>query len=391
MRRLAALVAAALLTNAASAAEPPPPAEGVVRVATFNASLSRRNPGELAQELRLGEAAKTAAQIDAVVEIIQRVRADVILINEIDWDNRGVAVDLFRERLRMGVGGAKGVDYPHLFAGPVNTGVASGYDLDGDGRMSGPRDAFGFGYFEGQYGMALLSRFPIDGAALRTFQRLRWAEMPRNLTPRDHYGDAADALRLSSKSHWDAPVILPDGGRLHMLASHPTPPVFDGPEDANGRRNHDEIRFWTDYVTGDGWMTDDAGTAGALTAGADWVVLGDLNADPVDGDGLRAGIIGLMQAAQDPRPASAGGAEAAGVGTNRFHKGDPAVDTADWKDQGGPGNLRADYVLPSPRLEVVASGVFWPSKQDPLRRLVGEGGKVSSDHRLVWVDLRQRP
>ena len=388
IRHALAGLLAMIVASAASAEDYAPKPEGAVRVATFNASLSRRNPGELAQELRLGEAARSADQIAAVAEIIQRVRPDMLLVNEIDWDVRGVSVALFQEALRIGRGGAEGIDYPHTFAAPVNTGVASGFDLDGDGRQSGPRDAFGFGYFEGQYGMAIYSRHPFDEAAIRTFQRLLWADMPRNLLPFDHYGAASGALRLSSKSHWDAPVHLPDGRRLHLLASHPTPPVFDGPEDANGRRNHDEIRFWSDYVSGDGWMTDDAGVSGAAPDDAVWVVLGDLNADPADGDGLRAGVLGLMQHAQDPKPASPGAAEVAAVGANRFHKGDKALDTADWKDKGGPGDLRVDFVLPSPALEIVGSGVFWPQRADPLHRLIGAKGRASSDHRLVWVDLR---
>ena len=33
---------------------------------------------------------------------------------------------------------------------------------------------------------------------------------------------------------------------------HPTPPVFDGPDDHNGTRNHDEIRFWSDYIDNSG-------------------------------------------------------------------------------------------------------------------------------------------
>ncbi|MEO0363087.1 MAG: endonuclease/exonuclease/phosphatase family protein [Pseudomonadota bacterium] len=277
LRRVAAgLLAAATLGGDAAAEPAPPKPEGAVRIASFNVSLNRRDPGALAQELRLGG----SPQIDAAAEIVQRVRPDAILLNEIDWDARGVAVSLFRETLRTGREGAEGIDYPHVFVAPVNTGVASGFDLDGDGRMSGPRDAYGFGYFEGQYGMAILSRLPFDDEAIRTFQRLRWAEMPGALIPRDHFGPAADALRLSSKSHWDAPVILPDGRRLHLLASHPTPPVFDGPEDANGRRNHDEIRFWTDYVSGRGWMTDDQGRAGEMTAAAGIDLNGDLNDEP---------------------------------------------------------------------------------------------------------------
>ncbi|MEM7525430.1 MAG: endonuclease/exonuclease/phosphatase family protein, partial [Pseudomonadota bacterium] len=305
------------------------------------------------------------------------------------WDRRGVAADLFRAALAAGRGGAEGIDYPHLYTGPVNTGLASGFDLDGDGRQSGPKDAFGFGYFEGQYGMAILSRFPFDDAAIRTFQSLLWADMPANLLPNAFFGEAAPALRLSSKSHWDAPVILPDGRRLSLLASHPTPPVFDGLEDENGRRNHDEIRFWADYVQGRDWMVDDAGVSGGLAAGAGFIVLGDLNADPYDGGSLRAGLLSLLGLVQDPKPASAGAVAAADIGANKRHKGDPAQDTADWRDKPGPGNLRVDYALPSPGWEVTGSGVFWPAADDPLRRLVGDGDDVvSSDHRLVWVDLK---
>ena len=56
-------------------------------------------------------------------------------------------------------------------------------------------------------------------------------------------------LRLSCKIHWDVPVQI-GSETVHFLVSHPTPPAFDGPEDRNGRRNHDEIRFWADYIPG---------------------------------------------------------------------------------------------------------------------------------------------
>ena len=372
-----------IMTSAAIAADPPQKAEGVVRVAAFNVALNRRNPGELAQELRLG----VSAQVDAVVEIIQRVRPDIILINEIDHDARQIAAQLFRDALKVGRQGGVGINYPHLFTATSNTGVSSGFDLDKDGRVFGPKDAFGFGYFEGQYGMALLSLHPIEQP--RTFQDQRWADMLGHLIPMEFYGEAATSLRLSSKSHWDAPVTLPDGRTIHILASHPTPPVFDSPVNENGRRNHDEIRFWVDYVTGRDWMRDDAGVQGGLAPGAGWAVLGDLNADPSDGASMRAAILSLLNVAQDPKPGSAGAIESAAIGANRRHRGDPATDTADWKDEPGPGNLRIDYVLPSQDWEVVGSGVFWPAKGDPLRRLVGDGEVVvSSDHRLVWVDIR---
>ncbi|SFI87918.1 endonuclease/exonuclease/phosphatase family protein [Albimonas pacifica] len=390
----AALLTAALAAApaAAPAAEdwPPPPAPGSVRVATFNASLSRAGAG-----LAWKAVAERQDQALAVARILLTVRPDVLLVQELDHDPEGLALAALADLLEAGVeDGPPGLAYPHRFSAPPNTGVPSGLDLDGDGAARGPDDAQGWGRFAGQYGMAVLSRLPLDVSAARTFRRLPWAAMPGALLPAEAYPAGAPArLRLSSKSHWDLPAILPDGRRLHLLASHPTPPVFDGPEDRNGRRNHDEIRFWADYLSGEGWMVDDAGRAGALPEGASAVVLGDLNADPMDGDGRREGIGALLDhpRLQDPRPRSPGGAAAAQAqgGANAGQRGDPALDTADWRDARGPGNLRVDFVLPTRDLEVAGAGVFWPAPEDPRAAWVEPGRRpVSSDHRLVWVDLR---
>jgi endonuclease/exonuclease/phosphatase family metal-dependent hydrolase len=368
----------------------PAPAEGSVRVAAFNASLSRKGAGMAWRALAEGK----DRQVRAVADIIRAVRPDVLLVLELDHDREGLALGALQALLRTDGGAGPGIDYPHAFAGPVNTGAPSGRDLDGDGEIAGPRDAYGFGLFPGQYGMAVLSRLPLDIPALRSFQMLRWAQMPDALLPRAFYGDAADVLRLSSKSHWDLPVILPDGTRLHLLASHPTPPVFDGPEDRNGRRNHDEIRFWTDYLSGADWMTDDAGRRGGLEPQAPFVVLGDLNADPRDGDGRLGAVVGLLAhpRVSDPGARSAGAVAAAAAqgGANARHRGDPARDTADWADGArGPGNLRVDYALPSADLTVTGGGVFWPAPGAPGADLVGRGRRAtSSDHRLIWVDIR---
>ena len=368
----------------------PAPAEGSVRVAAFNASLSRKGAGMAWRALAEGK----DRQVRAVADIIRAVRPDVLLVLELDHDREGLALGALQALLRMDGGAGPGIDYPHAFAGPVNTGAPSGRDLDGDGEIAGPRDAYGFGLFPGQYGMAVLSRLPLDIPALRSFQMLRWAQMPDALLPRAFYGDAADVLRLSSKSHWDLPVILPDGTRLHLLASHPTPPVFDGPEDRNGRRNHDEIRFWTDYLSGADWMTDDAGRRGGLEPQAPFVVLGDLNADPRDGDGRLGAVVGLLAhpRVSDPGARSAGAVAAAAAqgGANARHRGDPARDTADWADGArGPGNLRVDYALPSADLTVTGGGVFWPAPGAPGADLVGGGRRAtSSDHHLIWVDIR---
>ena len=365
-------------------------AEASVRVATFNASLSRRGAGVLVADI-----AKRKEQVLNVADILLRVRPDIVLINELDHDPEHRAVTAFRDLLAEGVRDLPGLDYAHVFHGPSNTGVPSGHDLDGDGRRAGPEDAFGYGEYPGHYAMALLSRFPLGSA--RTWARFPWFAMPDARRPMNpdgtpYHDEAAWAdLRLSSKSHWLVPVSLPDGSMLHMIAAHPTPPVFDGPEDRNGRRNADEIRLLRAILDDAAWLMDDDGAPGGLAAGASFVVLGDLNTDPEDGDSDHSEIRTLLgdPRLRDPAPVSPGGLAAAEQGgPNAAHKSRPGTDTADFREDVGPGNLRVDYVLPSADLQVTGSGVFWPDPADPLARLVGMGREMaSSDHRLVWVDL----
>ncbi|MCO7238440.1 endonuclease/exonuclease/phosphatase family protein [Aeromicrobium sp. CnD17-E] len=366
--------------------------EPTVRVATFNASLNRPAAGDLRRDL----STPSNAQARAVAEIVQRTRPDVLVLQELDHDPEALR-RFQRNYLERGQQGADPVYYRYTFTAPVNTGVPTGLDLNGDGRTDGPDDAYGFGAFPGQYGMAVLSRYPIDAKHVRTFQKLLWKDMPGNRMPQGYYSpDAVDVLRLSSKSHWDVPVKV--GRRsVHLLVSHPTPPVFDGPEDRNGRRNADEIRFWADY-TGPArearWIRDDRGRPGGLQRGASFVIAGDLNSDPVDGDSLPGAtnqLLDLRRVNTSLTPSSAGAVEAARLqgGANLSHRGDPQFDTADFSEP--PGNIRADYVLPSADLDIRDAQVFWPVQADPLSRLTGTYPFPASDHRLVWVDLRRPP
>jgi Endonuclease/Exonuclease/phosphatase family len=179
------------------------------------------------------------------------------------------------------------------------------------------------------------------------------------------------------------PIVVDDNpGRrhdhvVHFLVSHPTPPVFDGPEDRNGTRNFDEIRFWADYVRPgrtSRYIYDDAGRRGGLDPGASFVIAGDQNSDPLDGDSIPGAIQQLLD---NPRVSEA----------NATHLSDPRFDTADFADS-APGNLRADYVLPSKDLRIDDSAVFWPQLGEPGSELTGVFPFPSSDHRLVWIDVR---
>ena len=147
--------------------------------------------------------------------------------------------------------------------------------------------------------------------------------------------------RLASHGAWVVPLDIPDQAPLTLLTFYATPPVFDGPEDRNGKRNHDEILFWDHYL---------AGTFGPPPTDR-FILLGDANLDPAKGEGLRAAIQTLLDhpALQDPLA------------------GQPTV-TFD-----GLGDMRVDYLLPSTDWRIVAAGVA----RDP----------AASRHGVVWVDL----
>jgi endonuclease/exonuclease/phosphatase family metal-dependent hydrolase len=379
-------------------------AASTLRIATYNTSLYRDAGGQLARDLEPGE----NEQAKRIAEVIQRVRPDVMLINEFDYDPTGNAGELFVTKyLAIGQNGCEPIHFPHHFVAPVNTGRPSGRDLDKNGRLGDPADAVGFGRHEGQYGMLVLSRFPIDRVGVRTFQNFLWRDMPDPMLPTDPktgrpYYDEADLvqLRLSSKSHWDVPIKVggspavagSTGGKtltLHLLCSHPTPPVFDGKEDRNGRRNHDEIRLLADYLdpAKSNYLVDDAGRRGGLAPEARFVILGDLNCDPVDGQGVRGAMKQLLD---HPRvnssvtPTSKGGPLTVKQFPEQFteSRGDPAQVTSNFTAE-DHGCLRIDYALPSKGLKVVRSGVFWPAPGEP-----GAEAITATDHRCVWIDIR---
>jgi hypothetical protein len=404
---LAVALAVALVPAVASAkpdeAGPPP----TVKFATFNASLNRGSAGALGAEL----AFPGSAQPDVIAEIIQRVRPDVLLINEFDFDPQALA-DFQTNYLEVAHGDAEPIHYVDSFIAPSNTGIFSGFDYDNSGFAGDfvPGDSYGFGFFPGQFGMAVLSMYEIDEASARTFQLFKWKDMPGALLPVDPGppeapwytpGPELDSFRLSSKSHWDVPIEI-EGNTVHFLVSHPTPPVFDGPEDRNGTRNHDEIRFWADYIHPgrSGYIYDDDGNFGGLHGGARFVIAGDQNSDPLDGDSIPGSIQQLLDHPKvntKVTPDSPGGTEQDGLqgNANTLHLSDPAFDTADFFDGfppapfgGAPGNLRADYVLPRKNMAITDAGVFWPLASDPDFALVGTFPFPSSDHRLVWIDVK---
>ena len=394
-----------------------PAKAGDFRIATFNAGFDLQAAvGEQNTAFAGGEYRKA----QKIAEIIQRANPDILLLNEIDGNDDGATVTTFNSDY-LAVAQADDIDavtYPYVYYGDngntnyCNTGApieeAVAVDFNKDGDSLDPEDRYGFGNYNGQYCMAIFSKYPIDEANIRTFQEFKWADMPDHLVPPavDSEGNVTDGnwytdeemtvFRLSSKTHIDLPVNV-NGTFVHVLASHPTPPTFDGNEDRNGIRNFDEIRLWADYIdpTSHYLYADQTGSATEVTLEENtrFVILGDENASGKEGDAYtKDGVRAIEQLTLSPLvnpnlhedsttfqvPTSVAGTD------NTPSSIYSSTHTAGWA-------MRADYVLPSAYgLNVAQSGVFWPRETDDLYYLVTAVDAAdieSSDHRMVWVDL----
>ena len=368
----------------AAVAEPQP----TVRFAVLDTELARGELGGLAKAMRAGD----APDIRRVAEVVQRVRPDVLLLQGVDFDATRETVRLFRRNyLTRSQNGARPIDYPFAVVPRVNTGVASAADLDRNGEVGGPGDAFGPGAFPGQDGLLLLSRLPLRKDQAHTFRRLRWAEVPGLDFP-DHLYDAgvAEVMRLSTRTHVDVPVELGDSV-VRLLLSGPRSPAAD--DEVSTLRNAAELGFWHLYLSGR-TLRNDEGDLVTLPMDVPAVLIGQWGVDPFDGP---VGGASLHRLLGHPRgsasadggtrmpPASRGGL-ASGLAAQpgspgAAQRGDPAADTTA-TTRIGP--LRTAYVLPmGPGVEVVDQGVYWPIGQEPAASVVAQ-----MPQRMVWVDLR---
>ena len=345
------MIAALLLAGACGAA-----GADDLRIATYNADLSAPGPGLLLHDLRKPDMPPQRA---AALQAMAALDADVLLLTGIDYDLKGEALAALAAQLE-----AKGARYPHRLALRPNTGVPTGRDLDGNGQLGEPRDAQGWGRFPGEGGMAVLSRLPI-GTETRDFSGFLWADLPGNLMP--DTDPAQDIQRLHTTGAHEVPILLPDGRTLRLLAFYASPPAFDGREDRNGRRNHDEAAFLLQLLQGR--LAD-------TPPEPPFVLLGQSSLDPQDGGGRPEALRSLLShpALQDPTPRGSHGR------VEPDQKGDPALDTALYEKLGG---LRVEVILPSADLTVTGAGVLWPPDSDPLAATLS----TASRHRPVWVDV----
>ena len=227
-------------------------------------------------------------------------------------------------------------------------------------------------------GMVVLSRFPIVTDEVRTFQQPAVGVDARRPAPRRPGNAGAGRLvhaptswrccALSSKSYWDVPVDVDGRG---------DPPARVASDAAGVRRRRKTATGCaTPTRSASGPTTSPAttppgsstmpATAGGLAADAEFVIVGDLNADPVDGDSVAGAIQQLLDLdrVQDPPPASEGAREAATTqaGANATQQGDPATRHRRPRRRPGAGQpprrLRAALARPRDRRRrrVLAAG-----------------------------------
>jgi len=214
-------------------------------------------------------------------------------------------------------------------------------------------------------------------------------------------------VRLAAKSFWDIPVEI-DGEKIHVLMSHPRPPSYDDggtataypdPDvtDLNGLQNHDEIRFWADYVDPEknDYFYDDSewiaageqtpsNPSGGFKGDERFIVVGDLNADPYDDDTAFGAIWQLLNNTMintEITPSSEGAVELVTDGTEIEYK--TVVFDSEYEIAENRGGVRADYSLISKvGVQPQHAQTVWPLTIDDLAYL-----NDASDHHMIFIDL----
>lgn len=336
-----------LLAAALAATLSPAFAQGSLRIATWHSELSRNGPGLLLRDILKGK----DTQIAAALQVLVALDADIVVLQGVDHDHGGQALTALAEALATA-----GAPYPHHLSLPSNAGRPTGLDMDGDGRLGEPEDAQSHARFEGQGATALLSRHPILRGDIRDFSQLLWRDLPGAALPAWPDGqpfpspEAQAIQRLATNGLHEIPIALPDGTVLRLLTFHASPPAFEGPEQRNTRRNHDEALFWLRLLDG----------TVAPPPQPPFVLAGNANLEAGTGTGRPGALSALLAHPQlrDPH---------AGMGP-----------TVDWTAL-NLGKRRVSYLLPGPGLAINDAG------------LAREGTAGASRHIPLWVDVTPLP
>lgn len=192
--------------------------DGRVKMASFNLSFDRSTFEQLADEMQTPPGkqkklvraymddkdamapedrtkAEKIIQIRNMAAIIQANRPDVIMMGEFNNDGTGSNLSALKgfkkhylahgQSLNSIDGGdkLKPIHFPYIESFPTNTGLNSGLDLDNDGLTGQlPGDAWGFGFYHGQYAFAVMSKHKILKRRCEPFSILSGKTCPRQIS-----------------------------------------------------------------------------------------------------------------------------------------------------------------------------------------------------------------
>ncbi|WP_438959838.1 hypothetical protein [Nereida sp.] len=97
-----------------------------LRIATYQAELQARGPALLLRDIK-----RETDEVMARVALIKQANPDVLILQGIDWDYDARALTVLNAHL----------GFDHMFTSLPNAGMATGLDMDGDGKLGQPRDA----------------------------------------------------------------------------------------------------------------------------------------------------------------------------------------------------------------------------------------------------------
>lgn len=306
-----------------------------LKIAFWNIDLYRKGPGIALRDILR----QKNSDVKTVTTQINALNADIWVLSGLDYDAESKTVSALNQNLAT--------PYPHVLALRPNVGIPTGLDLDGNGYTDGANDAQAYGFFPGQGGMAILSRLPINYEDNRNFSLFLWKDLPEaQLPPLPE--SAKDILRLSSNGHYETSVLLENGQKMQLLSWHASTPAFDGKDNRNGKRNHDENAFWLKLL---------ASELAFPPPKKPFILIGQANIDPKKGEGDPSVINKLIFEAdlQDPLA--------------------PFGETVDYGKSVGP--LRVAYILPSQDIKVIDAGHLPPIK--------------GARHKPIWIKFSTTP
>lgn len=371
--------------GATSGAGGAPPGTVRVRLAHFNVR-------ELSTDKLLDAADEQAS---AAAEILGRFDADIVSINEIQYDIQGIP--------SLSMPGAPATATPGGFDGGADNarrladrvaaaGATEGYahtllTVGNSGfywEGSGGSQWFvlrGWGEYEGRFNTAVLSRYPILGDQVRVIADFAWESLPGNTIAQmqSEIGESVPAgFPLFEKSLNVVPIQI-DDEVVHLVMLHPVAPAFDP---INTYRNFDELQGLRMFL--DGTLPGVPG----LPDGAKFVVVGDLNADPEDGDSFDTAVSQILTHPSLATPVfpTAAGSKGLNGPFNTYLSGCGRDDGSTVSDPTTRFQLQLDYILPSATIGApLASFLFFPDHLSA--RADFDLACRASDHRMLYLDL----